>query len=73
MISGDKARNIEERLAELLEVEVEVLREYLSGNIGESGERRTKIRFVRGTHSGHYVRDPEGTDIAPAGVSVRLS
>jgi hypothetical protein len=71
VISGDRAKNIEERLAGLLGVEVDDLRDYLSGNVGESGNRRTRIRFVRGTHGGHYVRDPEGTDIAPAGISVR--
>ncbi len=28
---------------------------------------RTGWRFVRGTHSGSYIRDPEGTDRLPAG------
>ena len=70
MIKGDLARKIEERLADVIEVEVEELRDYLAGNIGESSHRRTGIRFIRGTHGGHYVRDPEGTDIRPVGVSV---
>lgn len=30
-------------------------------------ERRTGFRSVRGTHGGNYVRDPEGTDVLPAG------
>lgn len=69
MIKGDLARKIEERLARVIQVEVEELRDYLDGNIGESSQRRTGIRFIRGTHGGHYVRDPEGTDIRPVGVS----
>ena len=28
---------------------------------------RTGWRFVRGSHSGNYVRDPQGTDRPPAG------
>ena len=71
MISGDRALKIEKHLAQLLEVEVDELRDYLAGNIRTSSTRRTGFRFVRGTHGGHYVRDREGTDIRPAGVSVR--
>ena len=71
MISGDRAVKIEEQLAHLLDVEVDELRDYLAGNIRTSTTRRTGFRFVRGTHGGHYVRDREGTDIAPAGVSAR--
>ena len=71
MISGDRALEIEKQLAQLLGVEVDQLRDYLAGNIRTSSTRRTGFRFVRGTHSGHYVRDREGTDISPAGVSVR--
>lgn len=71
MISGDRAVKIEERLAHLLDVEVDELRDYLAGNIRTSTTRRTGFRFVRGTHGGQYVRDREGTDIAPAGVSAR--
>ena len=62
---------IEERLAHLLDVEIDELRDYLAGNIRTSTTRRTGFRFVRGTHGGQYVRDREGTDIAPAGVSAR--
>ena len=70
MISGDRAVKIEEQLAQLLDVEVDELRDYLAGNIRTSSTRRTGFRFVRGTHGGHYIRDREGTDIRPAGVSV---
>ena len=71
VISGDRAVKIEERLAQLLDVEVDEVRDYLAGNIRTSSTRRTGFRFVRGTHGGRYVRDREGTDIAPAGVSAR--
>ena len=70
MISGEAAKKIEERLADLLEVEVGDLRDYLQGRIGVSGSRRTGYRLIRGTHGGQYVRDPEGTDILPAGISL---
>lgn len=70
MISGDRAKKIEERLADLLDVEVAEVRDYLRGNIKESAARRTGIRFIRGTHGGQYVRDPEGTDVPSARVSV---
>ncbi len=71
MISGDRALEIEERLAQLLDVEIDELRDFLAGNIRTSSTRRTGFRFLRGTHGGHYVRDREGTDIVPAGVSIR--
>ena len=32
-----------------------------------TARRRTGWRFVKGTHSGTYVRDPRGTDPLPAG------
>ena len=70
MISGNRAKEIEERLAELLDVEIAELRDYLRGNVGESASRRTGFRLIRGTHGGHYVLDPEGTDILPARVSL---
>jgi hypothetical protein len=70
VISGDAAKKIEERLAELLDVKVGDLRDYLQGRIAASGARRTGYRLIRGTHGGQYVRDPAGTDILPAGVSV---
>jgi hypothetical protein len=70
VITGDVAKDIEERLASLLGVEVKEIRDWVSGNVGASGSRRTGVRFVRGTHGGHYVRDPEGTDVLPRGVSL---
>jgi len=71
MINGDRALKIEKQLAHLLDIEVDELRDYLAGNVRTSSTRPTGFRFVRGTHGGHYVRDREGTDIRPAGVSVR--
>ena len=70
MISGDRALAIEKQLAQLLDVEVGELRDYLAGHIRTSSTRRTGFRFVRGTHGGQYVRDREGTDIVRPGVSV---
>jgi hypothetical protein len=67
MIEPERAKDIEERLAELLDVRVEEVRDYVQGNIRAGGKRRTAYRFVRGTHGGTYVRDSEGTDILPAG------
>jgi len=52
MVDGDTARRIEERLA----AEVEDVRDWVKGNIGESGNRRTDYRFIRGTHGVQYVR-----------------
>jgi hypothetical protein len=69
MISGDRAKEIEERLADLIDVEIAELRDYLRGNIRESAARRTGFRFIRGTRGGH-VPDPAGTDIPSARVSV---
>jgi hypothetical protein len=37
---------------------------------GEEHRPRTGYRFVRGTHSGTYVRDPEGTDRLPVGYTI---
>ena len=70
MIGGQRALTIEERLAQLLDVELDELRDYLAGNIGASSMRRTGFRFVRGTHGGQYVRDREGTDIVRPRASV---
>jgi hypothetical protein len=67
MIETKQAVAIEERLAAMLEVRVEEVRDYLRGNIRAGSGRRTGIRFVRGTQSGSYVRDPEGTDLLPPG------
>jgi hypothetical protein len=70
VVKAEKAAQIEQRLAVLLDVELDELRDYLRGNVRAGGARRTGVRFVRGTHSGTYIRDPEGTDLPPAGYSV---
>jgi len=70
MIEAEQAAEMETRLAELLGVSIDVMRDYMDGNIRAGGARRTGYRFVRGTHGGSYVRDPDGTDILPAGYSV---
>ncbi len=70
MIETKKAVAIEARLASLLEVEPEDVRDYFHGNIRAGGKRRTGYKFVRGTHGGSFVRDPDGTDILPAGYSI---
>ena len=70
MIEAEQAAEIEARLADVAGVSVEVLRDYLNGNIRAGGARRTGYRFVRGTHSGTYTRDPEGADILPSDYSV---
>jgi hypothetical protein len=67
MIDAEHATRIEERLAAVLDVHVDQLRDYMKGNTRAGSGRRTGIRFVRGTHGGSYVRDPEGTDMLPAG------
>jgi hypothetical protein len=69
MIEAEEAHEIEERLASLLDLRADHLRDYLDGNV-RAGVRRTGYRFVRGTHGGTYVRDPEGCDILPAGYSI---
>jgi hypothetical protein len=66
MIEAEQAAEIEARLADILDVGIDVLRDYLDGNIRAGGTRRTGFKFVRGTHGGSFVRDPEGTDILPA-------
>ena len=70
MIEAEQALEIEARLAKLLQVRVDDLRDYARGNIRAGGARRTGYRLVRGTHGGSYVRDPNGTDILPAGSQV---
>ena len=67
MIETKQAVEIEEQLATMLGVRVEEIRDYLRGNIRAGTGRRTGIRFVRGSQSGSYVRDPEGTDLLPPG------
>jgi hypothetical protein len=70
VIDAERARVIETQLAALVDVPVEDLRDYMAGNIRAGGARRTGYKFVRGTHSGHFVRDPNGTDILPSGFEV---
>jgi hypothetical protein len=65
MIKTEQAVEIEERLASMLEITVDDLRDYMRGNIRAGVGRRTGVKFVRGTHSGSYIRDPEGTDMLP--------
>ena len=67
MIEAERAAEIEARLADILDVRTDVLRDYLDGNIRAGGTRRTGFKFIRGTHGGSFVRDPEGTHILPAG------
>ena len=67
MIETKQAVEIEEQLATMLGVRVEEIRDYLRGNIRAGTGRRTGIRFVRGSQSGSYIRDPEGTDMLPPG------
>jgi hypothetical protein len=45
MISGDRAKQIEERLADLLDVEIGELRDYLRGNIKESAAPPDRFSF----------------------------
>jgi hypothetical protein len=59
-------------MARKLGVAPEQLRDYVIGVLedrlwgeGENPGRKTGIKFVRGSHGGMYVRDPEGTDILP--------
>lgn len=74
MISQE-AQRTENELASRLGVNAEAVREYVVEVLeerlwrgGAKQERRTGFRFVRGTHGGSYVRDPEGTDVLPPGV-----
>ena len=61
MISGERAKEIEKRLADLLDVEIADLRDYLRGNLKESAARRTGFRFIRGRMEG----SSSGTPRAP--------
>jgi hypothetical protein len=74
-VISDEARAVERRLAERLGLEPEAMREYvrelLEERLWRSGERKerpTGFRFRRGSHSGEWIRDPEGTDVLPPGV-----
>lgn len=71
---SDESGALERRIAESLNIDERNLRKYLVEVLEErlyrgreSTERRTGFRFTRGTHSGTFVRDPEGTDLLPVG------
>jgi hypothetical protein len=73
-VISEAARDVERRIARKLGVEQEQLRDYVIEVLenrlwgeGENPERKTGIKFVRGSHAGMYVRDPEGTDLLPPG------
>ncbi len=68
---GATANAISRKLDELSNTVIE-LRAMLAAleitDAADAPERhRTGWRFVRGTHSGSYIRDPDGTDRLPAG------
>jgi predicted transcriptional regulator len=67
VISAERATAIERELASLVGVEPNQLRDYLRGYIKAGRARRTGFRFVRGTHGGDYVHDPQGVDELPGG------
>jgi len=66
----ERARHeLEGRLADLLRAPRWQIREYfseISARVRHSPQRIIGVRFQRGTHSGCYVRDPQGTDIVPS-------
>jgi hypothetical protein len=68
------SRDLERRLARALDLEERAVREYVIDVLehrlwGErhTGARKTGLRFVRGSHGGRYVRDPDGSDVLPVG------
>jgi hypothetical protein len=73
-VISDDARAVEQRLAEQLRLEPQAVREYVLEVLeerlwrrGERPERPTGYRFIRGSHSGTWVRDPDGADVLPPG------
>jgi len=66
MISAEKASSLEQRLSKVIECRPDELRDWFYGHI-DRGPRNTGLRFVRGTHSGAFVSDPDGTDELPPG------
>ncbi len=68
--------DLEQRLAKLLGADPAEVRTYLCEVIEERlwgrspKERKTGFRFVRGTHGGAFVRDPDGNDTPPVGYQV---
>jgi hypothetical protein len=74
-VISDEGRAVERRLADRLGLEPVAVREYvlevLEERLWRSGERKerpTGFRFLRGSHSGTWIRDPEGTDVLPPGI-----
>jgi len=70
MISHERSLEIERRLAEVLGVEPEEVRDYVRSYVDVrrvEGRRVTRIKVLRGTHGFTLVRHPEGTDPLPAG------
>lgn len=74
MLTRD-ALGIETKLAKLVGEEPAAVRDYLYQVLEERlwrgpklTERRTGIRFVRGTHGGTFIRDAAGNDVLPPGV-----
>jgi hypothetical protein len=66
MIEAEQAAEIEARLAKAAGVTVWELRDYLRSNVRAGANRLTGYKFVRGSHGGTYLADPEGTDILPS-------
>jgi hypothetical protein len=78
-VISEDAQRIERELARVLRVEPAQVRNYIVEVVedrlwrsGAKRDRRTGFRFVRGTHGGSYVHDPEGIDVIPAGVQPPL-
>jgi hypothetical protein len=74
-VISESARATEARLAKILGVDPSEVRDYVLEVMedrlwrrGETRARRTGFTFKRGTHGGTWTRDPEGTDVLPAGV-----
>jgi hypothetical protein len=67
LIDGDRAFEIETKLAELAGCQPPEMRNYLRGYVTASTARKTGWRFVRGSHRGTFVPNPEGADVLPHG------
>jgi predicted transcriptional regulator len=65
VIDAETAREIEARFAESIGMPADDVRDYLNGNVRAGAGRRTGYRFIRGTHGGTYVVDPDGVDLPP--------
>jgi hypothetical protein len=70
MISHERSLEIERRLARVLEIEPDEVRDYVRSYVDVrrvEGRRVTGIKMQRGTHGFVLARDPEGTDPLPHG------